>query len=88
MDNWDNNYEQRKPNFVMVGEPSPKAETEPAPSPEPAAQTRHTGQTVYTGQTVHTDQGDQGEPVYGNNSYTYYQQTPPVQSTSPAELLL
>ena len=78
MDNWDNNYEQRKPNFVMVGEPSPKAETEPAPSPEPAAQTRHTGQTVYTGQTVHTDQGDQGEPVYGNNSYTYYQQTPPV----------
>lgn len=78
MDNWDNNYEQRKPNFVMVGEPSPKAETEPAPSPEPAAQTGHTGQTVYTGQTVHTDQGDQGEPVYGNNSYTYYQQTPPV----------
>lgn len=78
MDNWDNNYEQRKPNFVMVGEPSPKAETEPAPSPEPAAQTRHTGQTVYTGQTVHTAQGDQGEPVYGNNSYTYYQQTPPV----------
>lgn len=33
---------------------------------------------MYTGQTVHTDQGDQGEPVYGNNSYTYYQQTPPV----------
>lgn len=66
MDNWDNNYEQREPNFVMVGEPSPKAETEPAPSPEPAAQTGHTGQT------------EQGEPFYGNNTYTYYQQTPPV----------
>lgn len=78
MDNWDNNYEQREPNFVMVGEPSSKAETEPAPSPEPAPQAGHTGQTVYTGQTVHTAQRDQGEPVYGNNSYTYYQQTPPV----------
>lgn len=84
MDNWDNNYEQREPNFVMVGEPSSKTETEPAPSPEPAPQAGHTGQTVYTGPTVHTEQtgytrqGEQGNPYSENNSYTYYQQTPPV----------
>ncbi len=43
MDNWDKNYEHTEPNFVMVSEPSPKAETESTPDPEPV----QTGYTYY-----------------------------------------
>ena len=62
MDNWDNNNEHREPNFVMVGDCSPKTETDYSPEPEPVQKPLYDQpQSEYAGQT----------------GYTYYQQTPP-----------
>ena len=63
MDNWDNNNEHREPNFVMVGDCSPKTETDYSPEPEPVQKPLY----------------DQPQCEYaGQSGYTYFQQTPPA----------
>lgn len=67
MDNWDNNNEQREPNFVMVG---PSVQETAAPSASESS--------AKTSAEYFAEASQAPRQFYENSGYTYYQQTPPA----------